>query len=705
MKSSSHILRARPSSVVKSQLSFLKAVSKAILIATSVLLAMGSFSFAQTVTLTPTSIAFGNHYLGTESGSQVATLTNGQSTAINISSVSLTGADPGDFVIGNMCSLLHPLDSGLTCTVNVRFEPTTLGTRTASLTIVDTGSDSPQTIALSGVVLSPISIAPASLAFGSQTVDTTSSAATVTITNEETFSVSIPSVTASGPFAVASNTCSPSLGEKLKCTIGVTFTPTAIGAESGTLTINNGTASPYEVALSGTGAGAVSGFANIKHVVIIFQENRTPDNLFQDPVLIANGADIASSGLNSSGETVSLGPIDLGSVGSYPSFYDLEHSHGAFLLQYDGGKMDGANLVPVGCADAGSNPCPPPGAPQYKYVLPSDVEPYFQMAEQYVFGDRMFQTNSGPSFPAHQFILAGTSAPSATSNLMVNGNLDSNGKPSSNGCIAIPGSTVPLFSPTGVLSYLYPCFEHATLSDLLDTAGVSWRYYYSGTVGALWTAPDAIEHMCVPNVAPPNATSCTGADWGTKIVPALGSATIPGILKDITNGNLPSVSWVMPTDAASDHASVNDGTGPSWVSSIVNAIGGSTYWSDTVIIVTWDDWGGWFDHVAPKVVDDGVSWGSGSVYGFRVPLLVISPFAKPAYVSHVTHDFGSILNVVEQAFNLPSLGYADAHADDMSDCFDFTQTPQKFKTIEAPVKADYFLHYDKPIGNPDDDDD
>jgi phospholipase C len=89
------------------------------------------------------------------------------------------------------------------------------------------------------------------------------------------------------------------------------------------------------------------------------------------------------------------------------------------------------------------------------------------------------------------------------------------------------------------------------------------------------------------------------------------------------------VSWIIPDGAFSDHAALNNGGGPSWVASIVNAIGNSPYWANTAIIITWDDWGGWYDHVRPKVIDDGVSWGSGYVYGFRVPLIVVSPMLKP----------------------------------------------------------------------------
>jgi phospholipase C len=165
------------------------------------------------------------------------------------------------------------------------------------------------------------------------------------------------------------------------------------------------------------------------------------------------------------------------------------------------------------------------------------------------------------------------------------------------------------------------------------------------------------------------------------------------------------VSWVIPSGTNSDHAGSTDNTGgPSWVASIVNAIGNSSYWANTAIIVTWDDWGGWYDHVPPpKVIDDGTSWGSGYVYGFRVPLIVISPYAKPAYISHINHDFGSILNLIEEAFGLSSLGYADAYADDLSDCFNYSQTPLTFKTISALLDASHFLNDKRPLTPPDDD--
>ncbi len=459
--------------------------------------------------------------------------------------------------------------------------------------------------------------------------------------------------------------------------------------------------SAFLLNLSACGSSSSSGNppptpGTIERVVIIFQENRSPDNLFQDPALYnpPRSADIAQSGLNSLNQSIPLTPIDLGTNGSDPQDYDLDHSNLAFVTMYNGGLMNGADQVKC------SVPIPPPVItcppnPQYMYVKPTDVQPYFALAEQYTFGDRMFQTNEGPSFPAHQFILSGTSAPTATSDLFAAENM-STGK-SIAGCIATAGTTVALINPLGVeSSSQYPCFEHQTLSDLLEAASISWRYY-APSAGSIWTAPDAINHICQPQTVN-NTLTCTGPDWVNNV-------SIPewNVLEDIANGQLQQVSWIIPDGAQSDHAESNDGTGPSWVASIVNAIGHSQYWANTAIIITWDDWGGWYDHVAPKVIDDGVSWGSGYVYGFRVPLIVVSPYAKAAYTSHVTHDFGSILKFIETTYNLPSLGYADAQADDLSDCFNLMQKPITFQPISAPLGADYFINNKRPHIDPDDD--
>ena len=258
--------------------------------------------------------------------------------------------------------------------------------------------------------------------------------------------------------------------------------------------------------------------AHIKHIVVIFQENRTPDNLFHG----LPGADIANSELDSSGNLVPLQPISL------VTDYDLRHAHSDFVAMYDGGKMDGADHVIVRCVQ-GATDCPPPN-PHFRYVNPQEVQPYFQMAEQYTFGDRMFQTNQGPSFPAHQFLISGTSAPATGSDLFASENPDfpSHSTNLNAGCASPPGETVALIDPTGSEAQSqFPCFEHATLPDLLDSNNVSWRYYAPGP-GTIWTGPNAIRHLRF------------GPDWQKVIIPQT------TVLTDIANGQLAQLSWVIP---------------------------------------------------------------------------------------------------------------------------------------------------------------
>jgi len=180
------------------------------------------------------------------------------------------------------------------------------------------------------------------------------------------------------------------------------------------------------------------------------------------------------------------------------------------------------------------------------------------------------------------------------------------------------------------------------------------------------------------------------------------------------NNQLPTVSWVIPSGRASDHPVTNDGSGPSWVASIVNAIGNSPYWANTAIIITWDDWGGWYDHVAPPLMLNQYE------IGFRVPMIVVSPYSNlknagtGTNVNHTFYEFGSILKFIENTFGLgkiaPSstLPYADdftgpSTPGDLSDCFNFAQTPLTFKAIQAKQSAAYFLNEKRAPTDPDDD--
>ena len=440
-----------------------------------------------------------------------------------------------------------------------------------------------------------------------------------------------------------------------------------------------------------------------KHIVVIFQENRTPDNLFGSNPNFEPGVDIATFGINSKGNKIPLKATPL----SY--CYDLGHSHTAFESMYDNGKMDGANLIKV-AKDPG---CVVPASPQFKFVDNSTgtVQPYFDLATQYGFANRMFQSNQGPSFPAHQFIISGTSAPETNSPLFASENMQVK---AAAGCLGPPNQLVTVIDPLGSETSnppIYPCFEHPTLTDVLETAGVTWKYY-TPAAGSIWTGPDAINHICIPKTRKGKLV-CTGADWVNNVV-------IPqtNVLTDIQSCHLAAVSWVIPTAAQSDHARSNDGSGPAWVASIVNTVGsnpacpntGEVYWKDTAILITWDDWGGWYDHVPPYRIGQDNGWGTGYVYGFRVPLIVVSAYTPAGYVNNVNHDFGSILKFIETNFGAPGvpLGpigpgtYADSYANNLGTFFSLT-TPRPFQMIPAKYDANYFIHNQSPLLGPDDD--
>ena len=411
------------------------------------------------------------------------------------------------------------------------------------------------------------------------------------------------------------------------------------------------------------------------HIVIVVQENRTPDNLFGSNPTFEPGVDLATSGLDSQGQEVPLTAYSL--VGCY----DLGHSHASFLKEYNNGGMNGFNNVPVqlqkGC-NAGTYAA-------YHYVDNSsgEVQPYFDMATSYGWANYFFQTNQGPSFPAHQFIVSGTSAPSNTSPLFVAEN-PWNGSDGA-GCDAPPDAWVYTINSQGQYGTTFPCFTRASIIDELVEAGLTWRYY-SPNPQVLWDAPQALtSYYQSPDVI---------------LKPSQ-------VLKDIAKCNLANMVWITPTGLNSDHPSGNDGGGPAWVSSIVNAIGsnpacksGEVYWNDTAILITWDDWGGWYDHVMPPPLpQDG--WGQAYIYGFRLPLLVVSAYTPAGYVDNGTHDFGSFLRFTENNFGLSLIGpgnWADSYADDLSSFFTLTQ-PRSFVQIPAPTRD-----FDsQPLTDPDDD--
>jgi phospholipase C len=210
------------------------------------------------------------------------------------------------------------------------------------------------------------------------------------------------------------------------------------------------------------------------------------------------------------------------------------------------------------------------------------------------------------------------------------------------------------------------------LRDLLDAGSVTWRYYSPDVgvpSGAVWAAFDAIRAVRY------------GSEWSTNQV-----SPEKKIFTEIQRGTLPGVSWVIPDYNNSDHAGRSGDTGPSWVAQVVNAIGNSPAWDRTAILILWDDWGGWYDHVPPP----GPRRAGG--LGFRVPLIVVSPFAKTGYIAQAQYSYGSILRFIEDNWSLGRLGTSDRSAADfVHDFFDFKQKPRAFRPIDAPYSQRYFL--------------
>ncbi|MGA8595559.1 MAG: alkaline phosphatase family protein [Bryobacteraceae bacterium] len=456
--------------------------------------------------------------------------------------------------------------------------------------------------------------------------------------------------------------------------------------------------------------------SNFRHIVVIFQENRTPDNLFY-ALCSTQACSVTPDNSQYNIQTDGWANMHSGPTNPTPvalaNPYDLSHAHSAFTDMCDQDpktgdcKMDGA--INISCGPAKGTVCPT--QPQYKYVDNSTgtVQPYLDLATQYGWANYMFQTNQGPSFPAHQFIFGGTSAPSAADDaigIFAAENMSNTGVSGTEaiaGCIAPIGTTVQLIDSAGVENpgqKIYPCFEHQTIPDVLppnDT--VSWRYY-APSAGSIWTAPDAIEHICRSSGY---SGSCDGKEFTANV-----DLRPADVLTDIGNCQLRDLSWVIPTGANSDHADANDGGGPSWVASIVNAIGnsncenGAGYWRDTAVIVTWDDWGGWYDHVPPKFL---LYPQGGYQLGFRVPLLFISAYTPSHYINNVQHDFGSILRFIEGNFGIEKgvLGFADKRADnDFAAFFDQSKPPRPFKTIATPLDASFFINDKRPPTDPDD---
>jgi phospholipase C len=376
----------------------------------------------------------------------------------------------------------------------------------------------------------------------------------------------------------------------------------------------------------------IPGFTNIRHIVFIIKENRSFDHYFGT----YPGADGATFGRISTGAVIPLAhapdrvPCDPG------HFWQSAHT------AVDGGKMDRFDKIIPNCLLSDGQTFLP-----YSQMQRQDIPNYWEYARNFVLADRMFSSLEGPSFPNHLYTVAATSA----------GAINNPGgltKPVSWGCDSSAGATVGVMAADGTITQQYPCFDMQTLADLLENAGISWRYYAPGRgqSGYVWSALDAVRHIRMSSL------------WQTHVISDTQFVT------DARAGNLPAVSWIVTKGDQSEHPTSSTCVGENWTVAQINAIMQGPDWDSTAIFVTWDDFGGFYDHVPPPKVD---KFG----FGIRVPLLIISPFARRGVVNHTQYEFGSFLAFVERRFRLPNLGGRDATANTMLDSFDFFGPPRR----------------------------
>ncbi len=427
-------------------------------------------------------------------------------------------------------------------------------------------------------------------------------------------------------------------------------------------------AASYPLVLSNTPAVTSP---KIQHIIFIVQENHSFDNYFgtypgangfppgisvpinpaqsgsgsvtpfhlniAQPILIVGdelppGISDPSELRTNSGGSVAPFPFNNESIGR-----DLSHAWSVAHIDYDNGKMDGF------IAGEGSSLT-------LGYYDRNDIPYYWDYADNYVLDDNFFSSLLGPSFPNHLYIASGTNGP--TTGLNYRWILN-------NGVIDNPGNQ---FTWQGV------SLTWGTLAQELSHANLPWTWY-DGAANPL--APTIWNVLPLFSYFQANPAQLSAHVKNTQV-----------FVSDIQSGKLPAVSWIIPGgwrppsypsvcrgQGTSEHPPARSDCGMDYVAYLVNQVMQSQYWSSSAIIITWDDYGGFYDHVPPPQIDQ---YGE----GFRVPTLVISPWAKHGYIDHIQYEFASMLRLAEDNFNLPTLGVRDSISYDMMNSFNFNQAPQ-----------------------------
>jgi phospholipase C len=457
------------------------------------------------------------------------------------------------------------------------------------------------------------------------------------------------------------------------------------GAPSDSGTSDAGSPAPdsgtYDAGPGSDGGGPGPG--QIQHIIFVVKENRSYDCYFgRFP-----GSNGATTGKESDGGTVILGDLPDIAV-------DGDHGWDSALLAIDNGKMDKFDLIPdILEYDGGTcswGPC------NYVAAQQAALPNYWSMAQNYVLGDNFFSSLHGPSFPNHLFVITAQSGAYPFDS----GYLADGGPGPTLGSRDNPGDTAPKpypptadagtfvgyqgFAPAGIVldggnaacdaqpnargpaldgegneELIFPCYDVPTIGDLLTHAGITWRMYGAteGQSGyAYWSIFASIRHIRE------SPTWDQHLSYGDRI------------FDEIDTGTLPAVTWVTGYSNQNEHPPASTCVGENWTVDLLNQLGASPLWSSTVVFITWDDFGGFYDHVPPQQIDE---FGLGA----RVPFLIVSPYALQGHVDSTQGEFSSVLRFIEDVHGLPHLTNRDTNTTNLFQDFDFGQAPRAWTPL------------------------
>jgi phospholipase C len=376
----------------------------------------------------------------------------------------------------------------------------------------------------------------------------------------------------------------------------------------------------------------------IQHIIVIMQENRAFDTYFGTypgaigiPAGLCIPQDPNDTALGCLKPYLTNDPVDNS---------DLPHGLGSYATQYDNGRMDGFILSASGSKSYDASE-------SMSYYNGQTLPVLWSFAEHYTLEDMFFGSVRSYSQPNHWYMLAGT-APQVSLSEMASQEKAS--------CVNPNTHRITLQSCT----YVNEAQTIQTIVDLLANSGLTWKYYdspLSATLDKAILDGDALDYW-----NPLEAQNISYLAFQNNFL------WRGQILGDITDGNLPQVSWVIPAASISDHPPANVTLGEYWIGDVVDAVMNSPYWKSTAIIVTFDESGGFFDTIPPPV-------GPPFTLGFRVPGVIISPYARPGYIDNTAMDFASTLRFIEWRFDLPTLGTQDYTSNNMLSAFNFSQAP------------------------------